>query len=99
VVDAIKLIESGYGREVDSLWVVACERRHQVERLVSSRGLTGDEAALRIDAQGAQEDKLRVADVVIRNDGTRESLEAAVRRAYGETLARGRRVRGEQWHA
>jgi dephospho-CoA kinase len=96
VVDAIKLIEGGYAREVDSLWVVTCPRAAQVERLVASRGLTAEEAALRIDAQGPQEDKARLADVVIHNDGTREALEARVRRAYAETLARGRSRRAQE---
>src|SRR4029078_11376496 len=39
VVDAIKLLETGLYREMDTVWVVTCPREQQVRRLVTERGL------------------------------------------------------------
>lgn len=81
VLEAIKLIEAGWTERVDAVWVVVCPRPRQVERLMRDRGLTKEEAELRIDAQGPQAEKVRHADVVIENSGsldeTRQQVEAA----------------------
>jgi len=70
VVDAIKLLESGLAREMDAVWVVTCPRTEQIRRLVADRGLTVEQAELRIDAQSPQKEKARQATVVIDNGGT-----------------------------
>jgi dephospho-CoA kinase len=76
--EAIKLIESGGADRCDELWVVTAAREQQIARLVGTRGLTADEAALRVDAQPPQADKVARADVVIANDGDLEALRARV---------------------
>ncbi len=84
VVEAIKLIESGFARACDALWVVTCPEAEQVRRLMRERGFTEEEARVRIRAQPPQEEKIRQADVVIDNGGdleaTRRQVEAAWRR-------------------
>lgn len=70
VVDAIKLIEGGLAREMDAVWVVTCPRAEQVRRLMVDRGLTQEQAEVRISAQSPQEEKVRHATVVIDNGGT-----------------------------
>lgn len=72
VVEAIKLIESGYHKKCDSLWVVTCSKKQQLMRLRKDRRLSRTQALLRIEAQGPPEEKLRYADVVIDNSGTLE---------------------------
>lgn len=72
VVDAIKLIESGWADKCDTVWAVTCKREQQVERLVRTRGYSLEEAETRIDAQSPQADKVARADVVIDNSGTIE---------------------------
>lgn len=84
VVEAIKLIEAGLHRGYDALWVVTAPRRLQIERLVNERGLTEEEAALRVDAQPPQEEKVAVADLVLVNDGSLEALREKVRAAWSE---------------
>ncbi|MGC9333218.1 MAG: dephospho-CoA kinase [Anaerolineae bacterium] len=86
VVEAIKLIEAGMHRLYNELWVVTAPRSLQIERLVESRGLSEAEAALRVDAQPPQEEKVRVADRVFVNDGTLAELEDKVRAAWAEIL-------------
>ena len=78
VVDAIKLIEGGLAREMDAVWVVTCPRAEQVRRLMTERGMTAEQAETRIAAQGAQEEKVRHATVMIDNGGTLEETERQV---------------------
>jgi dephospho-CoA kinase len=86
VLEAIKLIESGMHRRCDELWVVTCTRDQQVERLKQSRGLSASEAALRIDAQPPQQDKVARADVVIDNRGSLEQTRAQVAREWDRAV-------------
>lgn len=78
VVEAIKLIEAGMHRHYDALWVVTSSPEQQVQRLVSSRGLSAEEARLRLGAQPPQRDKISQADVVIHNTASLEELERQV---------------------
>ena len=86
VLEAIKLIESGMHRRCDELWVVTCTRDQQVTRLMQSRGLGAAEAALRIDAQPPQQDKVARADVVIDNRGSLEQTRAQVAKEWDRAL-------------
>ena len=50
VVEAIKLVEAGYGDECDEIWLVTCGPDAQRQRLVG-RGLPAEDADQRIAAQ------------------------------------------------
>lgn len=80
--EAIKLIESGAADRCDEVWVVTAPRERQVERLMAQRGLTRDEAELRIEAQPPQAQKVARADVVLINDGDMAALRRAVDREW-----------------
>ncbi|MFW6135447.1 MAG: dephospho-CoA kinase [Chloroflexota bacterium] len=86
-IEAIKLIESGLAAQCDSVWVVACRRDQQIERVVSQRDLSREEAIRRMEAQPPQDEKVARADVVIDNSGslsaTREQVRAAWDRIVG----------------
>lgn len=82
VVDAIKLIESGYPAICDAVWVVVCDEREQLRRLVELRGMAAADARQRIAAQQPQASKVAVAGVVIDNSGTTVDTEAQVDRAW-----------------
>ena len=76
--DVALLVENGLAGRYDAVVVVATEPATQIDRLVRLRGMPEDEARARIAAQAPLADKLAVATHVIRNDGTREELEAQV---------------------
>jgi dephospho-CoA kinase len=82
VLDAIKLIESGWADKCDAVWVVTCRRDQQVERLMSTRGYSRQEAVTRIDAQSPQEAKVARANTVIDNSGTLEQTREQVTAAW-----------------
>ncbi len=82
VLDAIKLIESGWADRCDQVWVVTCRPDQQLHRLMSMRGYSREEAEMRIKAQPPQEEKIARADVVIDNSGTIDHTRAQVLAAW-----------------
>ncbi len=83
VVEAIKLIESGMVAQLcDVLWVVTAPRAVQIERLVTGRGLSYEDAVARVDAQPPQSEKAARADVVIDNGGSIEATRRQVAQAW-----------------
>ncbi|MCY3832126.1 MAG: dephospho-CoA kinase [Chloroflexi bacterium] len=84
VIEAIKLLEGALKDVVDSVWVVDASPATQRRRLMSERGLSKSEAERRIALQNSQADKLRQADVIIRNDGPIAETRAQVQRAWAE---------------
>lgn len=89
VIDAVKLLEAGWKKDCDSIWVVICPEEQQIERLMTTRGMSEAEARQRIAVQPPQASRLAHADVVIDNSGpqsaTRAQVEAAWQRIVGET--------------
>lgn len=87
VIDAIKLIESGWPAHCDAVWVVTAPRAVQIQRLMQTRGLSESEAILRVDAQAPQSAKVAHADVVFDNAGTLEALQQQVSAALAHVRA------------
>ena len=81
VVEAAIMLEAGW-RFFDRIWVVVVDREVALARVTASRGLSREEVLRRIDAQMPNAERERVADVVIRNDGTREELRRQVEAAW-----------------
>lgn len=82
--EAIKLLESELRGLCQAIWVVTASRETQTARLVATRGLTIEQAALRIDAQPPQAAKVAQADVVLDNDGALENTWTQVVRAWNQ---------------
>ena len=82
VIEAIKLLEAGYGEEVDAVWVADAPVEVRLKRLVAKRGLSEAAARLYIEAQPPQEQKLARADVVIDNSGSLENTWKQVQAAW-----------------
>ncbi len=81
VIDAVKLIESGWKQHVQAVWVVTCTPQQQLERLIQTRAMSATEARQRIAAQPPQAERIAHADVVIDNsqslEQTRQQVQAA----------------------
>jgi dephospho-CoA kinase len=63
---------------IDRVVCVECPKDVALERLVAHRGLTREDAELRMAAQATREERLALADEVIDNAGTLEDLARAV---------------------
>ncbi|WP_129626175.1 dephospho-CoA kinase [Candidatus Oscillochloris fontis] len=87
VIDAIKLIESGWADQCQQVWVITCDEAQQIERLVTTRGMSEEEARHRIAAQVNQANRLKRATVVIDNSGTQAHTRAQVDAAWQAMLA------------
>jgi dephospho-CoA kinase len=74
VFDAPLIVETGAADGFDLLIVVSASEDAQVRRLMADRAMNEQAARERIASQLPLEDKVRVADVVIRNDGAVEDL-------------------------
>ena len=85
------LVEVGRAGDFDVVVVVDAPEELQVERMVSLRGMTEQDARARLAAQASREQRLAVADVVIENHGDLAELVARVDAVYDDLLLRARR--------
>jgi len=77
VVEAALIIEAGYNKELDQVIVCWCPAEQQLQRLVE-RGLTAEQAKLRIAAQMPMEEKRRLGNETIDCSGSIEETERQV---------------------
>lgn len=77
VINAAVLKEIGLMDYVDEIWVVMAARDKRRKRLLKS-GLSKSEAEKRLRAQMSKKDYLKLADVVIDNNGTLSGLKKKV---------------------
>lgn len=87
VCDIPLLYEQAMENEFARVILVDAPQDVRLERLMHDRGLSRDDAMLMIVAQMPAELKRARADIVVENDGTRESLEERVNEVWG-TLER-----------
>lgn len=87
VLDAVKLVESGYAPLCHGLWLVTCSPEIQLRRLIETRGLSEAEARLRLDAQPSLESKRELATEIIDNSGSLDDLRRQVNAAWERYLA------------
>lgn len=86
VLDAVKLVESGYAPLCHGVWVVQSPREVQLRRLMETRGMSQAQAEQRLAAQPPAGPKLAVATEVIRNAGTLDQLRGDVAAAWQRFL-------------
>ena len=83
VIEAVKLLESGQGRVCDEIWCVVANSATQTRRLMENRGLSAQQAAIRLRAQPSRADKIKLAAPIplrfLENDGTLADLEEKTR--------------------
>ena len=72
VIEAIKLLEANLGKNCNSIWTSQATPQVQLDRLVKFRKMGENEARQRIAAQPPQEQKVSLANVVIKNNGSFE---------------------------
>jgi dephospho-CoA kinase len=83
-VEAAVLIEANWMPLVDQVWVVVASEAVVVDRLAKQRNLSPEQVRTRIASQLSNDERLKHAHVVIRNDGSLEEVRAAVRQAWNQ---------------
>lgn len=87
IIDAALLVETGIYRRCDKLVVLCAAEETQITRLVARDGMPREDAQKRIDAQLPLGEKVKVADYLIKNDGTLETLQADALRVFQSLLS------------
>ena len=88
IYEAPLLVEVGAHRGLAALIVVAADPALQVERAMERDGATAEQAQSRIAAQLPLSEKVAVADYVIYNDGSLDTLRERVRTVHEAILER-----------
>lgn len=86
VIEAIKLLESNLVDICDEIWVSQASVDHQMERLMTYRGLSKEKALSRIQAQPPQAEKLNRANIVINTEGSFKDTWCQVQDALNDTI-------------
>lgn len=76
------LVETGQSDDFDVVVVVDAPAELRVERLVTGRGMSPEQARARIAAQAEDATRLAAADEVVDGSGTTAALDAQVRRLW-----------------
>ncbi|OPG11432.1 dephospho-CoA kinase [Microbispora sp. GKU 823] len=88
VYDVPLLAENNLAALYDVVIVVDTPDEVRLERLLRFRGMPEADARARIAAQASREDRLRIADIVIRNEGSLDDLDAQVDKVWQDLSAR-----------
>ncbi len=84
VIDAPLIVELGDHREMDKLIVVTSTQTQQIERLKERDGINPEEALRILSSQMPVEEKVKLADYVIRNEGSLEETKESVKEVFKE---------------
>ncbi len=82
VVLDIPLLVENPREELDGVLVVDLDPQIAIERIVSQRNMTIDDAKARVSAQSTREQRLAIADHVVDNSGDRDALSRQVETAW-----------------
>jgi dephospho-CoA kinase len=82
VVEAAIMIETGSHERYHKLILVVCTEEQQMERALARDGLSREEVATRMSRQIPLAEKIRYADYVIDNSGSREATIAQTREVF-----------------
>ena len=74
VLEAALLVEWDLGRWCDEVWVVTAPEAVRIDRAMTQRGLSENEARERLERQLPEAERVRYADRSIVNDGSLEEL-------------------------
>lgn len=87
VLEAAVLFEAGWQDLGDEVWVNLVDREVAIARAMARDGAAREAMAQRIDAQWSNAERLALADVVIDNNGSPESMQAQVVRQWQRARA------------
>lgn len=84
VVEAFGLIEAGWNRLVDQVWVTVASEKAVLERLKKQRQMPEAEILSRVKSQLSPQERARNADVVIQNEGDPDEVRAKVKEYWAQ---------------
>ena len=88
VIEAAILIEAGWQKLFDEIWLVVASRERVIERVERYRNMTREQTEARIRAQLSEQERRKWASLVIHNDGTLEELRSQTAAVFDQALIR-----------
>ena len=82
LMEAVNLIEAGYGQWCDQVWLFACDEDIARQRLAARNQLSTEEVEKRLASQRSWEDRAIASDIVMMNNGTEDDFKRQVRNQY-----------------
>lgn len=86
LLEAVNLIEAGYGQWCERVWLFACEESAARRRVLERDQLSDAEIEQRLASQRSWQDRAPASDLVVHNDSDLSEFEARVRSEYANTL-------------
>ena len=86
ILDVPLLIECGWYKNVDEVWLVALPVEKQIIRTMERSGMTAEDVQARIAAQMPLEEKKKYATLIIDNSGDWEETEKQVIAAWEKAV-------------
>ena len=84
VLEAVNLVEAGYGRWCSQVWLFAADEEIVRQRLAGRNQYTEDEIDQRMASQRSWEERAPAADLLIFNNDTQEQFESEVRANFSQ---------------
>ena len=85
VLEAVNLVEAGYGQWCHQVWLLACDNNMARQRLAERNQYSDEEVEQRLASQRRWEDREPAADVVIFNNGSEDRLVSEVKNRFTHT--------------
>ena len=85
VLEAVNLVEAGYGQWCHQVWLLACDNDIARHRLAERNQYSDEEVEQRLASQRRWEDREPAADVVIFNNGSEDQLISEVKNRFTHT--------------
>ena len=85
VLEAVNLIEAGYGQWCHQVWLVACDNDMARRRLAARNQYSDEEVEQRLASQRRWEERAPAADLVVFNNGSEEQFVSEVKSRFTHT--------------
>lgn len=89
LLEAAILIEANWLFLANIVWVVVADKEVAIQRLQRDRNLSQEEAEKRLATQLSNDERVKYADLIIKNNSSIEELREQVERAWYELNAKG----------
>ena len=86
MIDSPLLIETGRYKSMDFSILIATTKQNQILRALARPNMTQEKIELLLARQMPTEEKRKLVDLVIENDGTLEELEYKIRSTFQKLL-------------
>ncbi len=86
IFDAPLLVETGFHQEMDKVVVVTSTKSQQIARLKKRSGMSETETRRIIASQLALEEKIKLADYIVRNEGSIQKTRREAREIFQELM-------------